>query len=73
VLLHTAIDHLHPSNTQVFLLLVAFFCVPVLLLGKPYMLKRNAARTHRNDSFSSENGLVEDAHISDGVAVGTLM
>eukprot|EP00611_Tribonema_gayanum_P016592 TRINITY_DN2898_c0_g1_i2.p1 TRINITY_DN2898_c0_g1~~TRINITY_DN2898_c0_g1_i2.p1 ORF type:complete len:922 (+),score=339.06 TRINITY_DN2898_c0_g1_i2:250-3015(+) len=50
------------GGVQTFLLLVAFFCIPVLLFGKPYMLKKMETQRHtRQDSFASDSELVPGA------------
>lgn len=49
--------------TQVFLLLLAIGSVPVLLLGKPLMIRsrnRQVQQSSRDDSFSSESQLMEE-------------
>jgi V-type H+-transporting ATPase subunit a len=48
---------------QLGLLFVAFACVPILLLGKPLMIKsRQKKRNRRQDSFSSDTELVNTEH-----------
>lgn len=59
---------------QLFLLLVAVAAIPVLLLGKPYMIRsrnQRAKHSNRDDSFSSESQLIDERMAPSSVEKGT--
>merc|ERR1711871_881386 len=47
------------GGVHLILLLIAFLCIPTLLLCKPYALKWSHSEDARKSSFSSETGLID--------------
>lgn len=50
------------ENEQAILLLLAILSIPVLLLGKPLMIKQRMKKKAREDSYSSESHLIGEGH-----------